>query len=154
MIEDAQVLYRNFTGKETDFNRKGRRNFHIILNDVQAKELDEQGWAVKFPKPGEEDDRNPTIKITLGYAQEPYPSVVTINSKDVRTHLTEETVETLDSIDIDRVDVICNSYNWDTPTGSGVAAYLKTMYVHLDEDFLQLKYAIAKPIPDLPEDDD
>lgn len=152
IIEDAEVLYRNFTGKENEYNRKGRRNFHIILTDEQAKQLAEDGWAVKFPKPGEEDEKNPTIKITLGYSQEPYPSVITINSKDVRTPLDEETISTLDSVDIDRVDVICNSYNWDTPTGTGIAAYLKTMYVHLDEDFLQMKYAVKTPV-ELAEDD-
>ena len=37
-IENAQLIYRNFAGRQTVFNAEGDRNFGIVLEDPQLIE--------------------------------------------------------------------------------------------------------------------
>ena len=33
VIEDAHLIWKNFSGEETQFNRAGNRNFNVIIDD-------------------------------------------------------------------------------------------------------------------------
>ena len=39
MVENAQLIFRNFEGKEGQYNRKGDRNFSVILPKDVAHDL-------------------------------------------------------------------------------------------------------------------
>ena len=40
VMENARLIFRNFSGNETRFNRNGNRNFCVIIdNPEQAEEL-------------------------------------------------------------------------------------------------------------------
>jgi len=143
-IEGAQIIFRNFEGKEGQYNRKGDRNFAVIIPTEEfAEQLLRDGWNVKYLQPREEGDvPTPYLQISVNFHNKP-PRIVMITST-ARTNLTEETVEVLDWADIATVDMIFNAYEWEVNGKSGVKAYLKTLYVTAEEDDLERKYAIQE----------
>ena len=58
---------------------------------------------------------------------------------------TEDTVEMLDYDSFELVDLTINPYEYDVSGSQGISAYLKTMYVTVEEDSLDAKYAIDEP---------
>lgn len=145
LIENAQVIFRNFTGKEGMYNAEGDRNFCILLDDETAKELIKDGWNVKELKPRDEEDTpQKYIQVALKYrgrngnAVRP-PTVVMVTSKG-RTPLGEAEVEMLDWVDIANVDLIIRPYQWAASGKTGIKAYLKSIYVTIQEDELMRKY--------------
>lgn len=140
MVEDAQIIFRNFEGKEDQFNSKGDRNFAVLLDPEMAETLAADGWNVKELRPREEGDLpQPYIPVSVRFDNFP-PKIVMITST-ARTVLTESTVEILDYSDIQTVDLIMTGYEWSVNDKSGTKAYLKTMFVTLEEDALERKYA-------------
>lgn len=153
LIEDARIVFKNFKGEEGPFNREGDRNFAVLLDDALADELKADGWNVKYLKVREEnaaEGETPQayVQVSVGYKNKP-PNITLITSKN-RTHLGEDEVEMLDWADIAHIDLIFQPYNWVVQEGTdrearGVKAYLKTMFVTIHEDELELKYAEDMP---------
>lgn len=140
MIEDARVVFRNFAGDEGAYNRKGDRNFCVLLDEDNAAQMQKDGWNIKFLKAREPGDADQAyVQVSVSYKSKP-PTVVLITSKG-RTTLPEDMVETLDWVDIGKVDLIFNPYSWNVNGNSGVKAYLKSIFVTVAEDELMLKYA-------------
>lgn len=144
-IEDVQILYTNFSGKPSPFNKDGSRNFCVLLTEEVAGVLAEDGWNVKATKPRDEgDEPRPYLKVTLGYKYK--PSRVTLITSKGRQDLPEDMLDMLDMVDIAKVDLIIRPFEWVMMKGtpqetSGIAAYVKSLWVVLEEDELDLKYA-------------
>lgn len=140
LIEDARLIFLNFAGKETEYNRQGDRNFGVILPEDVAQQMEADGWNIKWLKAREEGDVDvPWVQVSVSFKNKP-PKVVMVTSRN-RTILDEDTIEMLDYADIAKVDLILNPYSWTVRDASGIKAYLKTMFVTIEEDELELKYA-------------
>lgn len=138
-VENARLLYRNFAGKEAQYNREGDRNFSVVLDPETAEKMIADGWNVRVRDPREDgDEPSYLIQVAVSFKNRP-PKIVMITSNG-RTHLTEDTVEVLDYADIELVDLIFRSYSWEVNGKVGIKAYLQTMYVTINEDELERKY--------------
>ena len=139
-FEDAEIIFRNFEGKEGPFNRAGDRNFAVVLDQETADTLLADGWNVKSTNPREEGDE-PTLYIQVSVRYDVMPPNVFMITSAGRVRLDEETIAMLDWANIEKVDLIIRAYNWVIGEKSGVKAYLKSMYVTIEEDELEKKYA-------------
>lgn len=140
IMEDARIVFRNFAGAEGMYNREGDRNFCVLLEDDLAADMLADGWNIKRLKPREgEENGTAYIQVSVGFKGRP-PRMVMITSKG-RVDLDEESCILLDWADIDKVDLIIRPYHWNVNGRTGVKAYLKSIFVVIHEDYLELKYA-------------
>jgi len=138
-IENARIYFRNFSGKEGKFNPAGRRNFCVFIDTPKAKELQDDGWNIKWLMPRDPDeDKQAYLQVTVSFAKLP-PKIVTITANG-KTLIDESTVNILDWAEISNADMIIRPYNYDVNGKRGVKAYLKTAYFTLAEDALEQKY--------------
>jgi hypothetical protein len=140
MVEDAELVFRNFSGKEGKYNQEGQRNFSVFLDDGTAKQMLDDGWNVKYLAAREEGDEDrPYIQVSVNFKNKP-PRVVMITST-ARTHLDEDSISVLDWANIKTCDLIAREYVWTVGDKTGIKAYLQSMFVTIEEDELEKKYA-------------
>jgi hypothetical protein len=144
LMEGVRLVFRNFTGKEGQYNREGDRNFGVILPNDVAEAMLADGWNVKYLKPREDEDEDevetPWLPVKVGYGKGRPPKIMLVTDRG-RTALDEDTVDTLDWADIVNVDLIVRPYNYDVGGRQGISAYVQSMYVTIEEDALERKYA-------------
>lgn len=147
MVEDARLIFRNFAGKEGQYNREGDRNFAVILDPDTATQMIEDGWNVRSLEPREEgDEPTPYIQVSVSFKNRP-PRIVMITST-TRTQLDEAACEVLDYADVRVADLIARGYEWTVNGKTGVKAYLQSLFITIEEDALERKYALQEQAED------
>lgn len=141
-IENARIIFRNFGGREAQFNRAGQRNFCVVIDDPEtAGQLRADGWNVRerAPKNPDEPPMN-YIQVAVRFDKHP-PMIVMITGRK-KTIMKEETVESLDYAEIRNVDLVIRPRTWDAGGKTAIKAYLKSMYVTVEEDVFAAKYGM------------
>lgn len=153
VIEDARVMFRNFSGKETKFNAAGNRNFCVVIEDPNvADALAHDGWNVRTLPPRDEDEAELNY-LNVKTSFDNYPPDVYLVTKSKgkvksRVKLDEDTISALDHADLVSADLIVRPYNWDMNGKQGVKAYLKSGYFVIEQDAFADKYEVEED--DLP----
>lgn len=141
-IDDCRIVYRNFSGLPSKFNREGDRNFSLVIDSEEiANALKKEGWNVKI-KPPREEGEEPfmTLKVNVNF-NDRGPNVYLVTGK-ARVRLDENTIKRLDNIDIARVDMDVAPHNWEMADGrSGVSAYLRSMKITHNPDRFEEEFA-------------
>lgn len=144
VMEDVRMIFKNFSGRPSQFNEEGERNFAILLDEGTAEAMAADGWNVKTLKPRDDADEGepnqPFLPIKVEYRKGTPPRVVQITERG-RLNLSEGEVMVLDWVDIKNCDIMFRPYPWDINGKQGITAYLQSMYVTIDEDPLEKKYA-------------
>jgi hypothetical protein len=149
IIENARIMFRNFSGRVDQYNRNGDKSFCVAIDDPdQAQQLAEDGWNVKILPPRDQDEVGTHyIQVTVRF--DPRPPMVYLISGKSKTLLDEESIASLDYAEIRNVDLAISPYNWVLQEGTpnekrGVKAYLKNMYVTIEEDPFADKYIMEE----------
>lgn len=128
-IDDARIIFRNFSGKASKYNAEGNRNFAVVIpNQEIADELIKDGWNVHVKPPREEDDepfRYLPVKIKIN-EKGPFFHLVSGNSDIL---LDEDNIGRLDQVDISKVDLDIRPYDWTINGKDGRTAYLQSIKV-------------------------
>lgn len=128
-IDDARIIYRNFRGEGSKYNREGDRNFAVIIpNQEIADKLIEDGWNVKI-KPPRDEEEDPFIFLPVKVKFNGNGPHIYIQSGRSMVKLDEETVEQIDDLDISSVYLDIRPYEWEVNGKTGKTAYLQSMKV-------------------------
>lgn len=141
-IENARIIFRNFSGKPDKFNPNGgNRQFSVVIDDPAiAEDLKAEGWNIKSFRPREGEEGEPGSYLQVKVSFKTRPPHIYLCTKKSKVLLDETTIGSLDYADISSVDIVISPYSYDVRGQIGIAAYVKTMYVNVIEDEFASKY--------------
>lgn len=134
IIENAKLIFRNFSGRPGKYNAEGVRSFAVVIDPDMVDGLKADGWNVKGG--GEDDEgnvRNFYLEITVSF--DPYPPrIQQVQDGGGEVWITAENAFMLDDAEIISADVVIRPYNWEVNGNHGVKAYLKALRVEIERD--------------------
>ena len=128
-IDDARIIFRNFSGEAGPYNREGDRNFALVIpNKKIADALVDEGWNVKVKDPMEEGD-DPFMYMSVKIKFNGRGPNIYLKTGEKLNRLNEKTVGILDDIGIISVNMDIRPYDWEVNGKTGRSAYLQSMEV-------------------------
>lgn len=133
-VNDTRIIYRNFRGEGSKFNREGDRSFAMIIPTQDlADELINRGWNVKIKEPREEGEE-PFMYLPIKVKFNDRGPQIYLVTGDRTNRLDKDVVSMLDDIDIRSVDLDIRPYDWEVNGKTGRTAYLQAMEVTQEID--------------------
>lgn len=140
-IEDARIVFRNFSGAADKYNREGDRNFAVVIPDQEiADALIAEGWNVRIRDPRDDYDE-PFMFLPVKVKFNSRGPGAYVKSGDSVTRLNEETIGMLDEIDIEGADMDLRPFDWEVNGKTGRSAYLQNINVRQNIDRFGAMYA-------------
>ena len=140
-IDDARIIYRNFAGAGSKYNREGDRNFAVIIPEKEmADALIAEGWNVKV-KPPRDEDEDPFMFLPIKVKFNDRGPNAYLQTGTKMNHLDEESIACLDDVDIISVDMDVRPYDWEVNGKAGRTAYLQSIKVIQEIDRFAARYA-------------
>lgn len=152
IVENAELLYgsfRNFEGRKTNYNEKGKRNFNLQVDPEYIPLLIEAGINVKYFKADLDDEDQSEkpgfVKVNVNYEGHRPPIIRVrkgVNGEFV--DYTEAEAALLDMMVFDSVDLVLNPSIYDVRGQKGVSLYLNSGYFTSHVDPIAEKYERLK----------
>lgn len=147
-INDARIIFRNFRGERSTYNKEGERNFGLVIPDQELADMllaDENrygaAWNVKIKAPREEGE-TPFIHLPVKVKFNDRGPAVFLKSGNAVNQLTEDNIHRLDNLDIRSVDLDIAPYDGIQRDGTPYrSAYLRSMYVVQNVDRFTARFA-------------
>lgn len=146
-IKNAKLMFLNLTGNKSQYNPIGARTFSVRLDVELGERLKDDGWNVKplFVRDQETGQRTKEIEgyhLPCAVRYDKFPPKIYLITESNKTLLGENEISMIDTADIKNVDLILNASRYDSTRlqGTGVKAYVKAMYVTINEDDLMKEY--------------
>lgn len=140
-IRDAIIMggiWRNFGGRQTDYNKTGKREVNIQLPEDVAQAFAAEGFNVR-ERETEEGDKTFRVKTVVSFAIKT-PQIFLV-SGGTKTLLSEELLGILDDADIVKADVTLKPSFWDFNGRTGWTLYIEKAYFTIVQDELDELYA-------------
>ncbi len=137
IVRNAVIMYKNFSGRKTEYNQEGNRNFCLCLTTEAADRLAEEGLNVKERiREGETpEDSLKYIAIKVNMNSEYPPTIATYGTKldgtKYKNVLTSETLGSLDLASFERVDLTFRLFYTVVANKPRTSAYLDDLRVVL-----------------------
>lgn len=146
-INNARIIFKNFAGEASKYNREGDRNFALVIDsdDVYQElmcEKNEYGvpWNVRVNEPREDGDL-PLMYMKVKVKFNGRGPAVYLVSGEHHSKLDEDTIAMLDDIDIQYVNLDIRPYDDIINNKPFRAAYLVSMEVIQNIDRFAARYA-------------
>jgi hypothetical protein len=146
-LEGVRIIFKNFRGEKGTYNEAGVRSFSILIDDLElAAGLIVDGWALKPLKNDEDVVDAYHLPVKVNYSGRVPPRIYKVTLSTGSTfQLDLKTIDMLDYLPIEYVDIILNPYVWEVRGETGVKAYVQTAYVVIEENELDIKWANLPP---------
>lgn len=145
IVEDAKLMFKNFSGKKDIYNGEGERSFNVVLRNTKEQpdlvdSLIEDGWAIKVREPRTPDE-DFLYRLPVKVRFDKYPPEVYLVKGRKKELLDETTIGDLDKYRFTRVDLEINPSFWDINGKSGMTAYLRSGFFTVEESPFASRYA-------------
>lgn len=146
-IDDARIIYRNFKGEGSTYNREGDRNFSLVIPNQEIadallgdKNNGGASWNVKI-KPPVEDGDEPFMFLPVKVKFNNNGPNIYLRTGQARNKLDEESVSCLDDIEISSVDLDIRPYDGEINDKPFRSAYLMSMEITQNIDRFAARFA-------------
>ena len=147
IVQNTTLVYKNFSGAPTKYNREGGRpTFAIVLDPQQADKFREKGFNIKPFRPQDEEELySLEIKVNWNSRFPPNINVIELVQGQVKGKPKPKnriTSGVLDTFQIKKADVLFNGHEYDPVDHPGkCTAYLSTAYIHVELNELDAIYS-------------
>ena len=141
IIENAYLMFRNFSGEKGQYNKNGDKNFCVRIDDPElADQLAKDSWNVRMLDPKEEGNL-PTYYLPVAVSYEYRPPRITMYRDHRSIEMSLDNVGELDAEHILQADVVINPSSWNDNGTWRIKAYLSRLCVVVENDPFAEKYA-------------
>ena len=82
-IDNAKVMFRNFSGTPGTYNQAGNRNFCVFLPDDLARDMESKGWNIRWIKSREDEPPQALVAVKVNYGNYPPSIFIVSNGKPI-----------------------------------------------------------------------